>query len=118
MYELPVIAEFLGPTIQIIDRGLGDGDPGALDAAAGCVFEPCPPTRPDFENMISRFQPQLLVTVVELPNRRDVQCFRSTCEDALRVARRLGVQEAEEEFWIDIVVRGYRRLVGPHLPEQ
>ena len=38
--------------------------------------------------------------------------------NALRVAGRLGVQKAQEEVRVDIVVRGYRRLVGAHLPEQ
>src|SRR5271165_5847526 len=98
MDELPVIAELLRPSVQVVDRALGNADPGAVHATARRVFEPRPPSRPDFENMIPGSQPQLFVTVVELPDGRDIERLRITRVNALRVAGRLGIKETEEKL--------------------
>src|SRR5690348_8529469 len=118
MDELPVVSELLRPTIQIGDRSLRNGDPGTMHAAARRVFKPCTPSWSDLQNVVARFQPQLFETVVKLPVRRDIERLRGISEDPLRVARRLGVKEAQEEFRINLIMRGDGGLVGALLTEQ
>ncbi len=116
--EFPIEAEFLPPAGQVIDGNLGDRYAGAVDAAPRGVFHPRPPTRPDFENMVARLELAFFIAVVELAQRRDIERLVGAFIHALRVAGCLGIEEAQKEFRIDIVMGGDRLAIGADLPEE
>jgi hypothetical protein len=68
--------------------------------------------------VIARFQAELFVAIVELPHGGGIELFRGIRVYTLCVAWCPGIQETQEELRVDVVMRGYRSLVGSHLPEQ
>jgi hypothetical protein len=99
------------------DRSLRDGDPGTMHASARRIFKPCTPSWSDLQNVVAGFQSQLFETG-QTSWLCEIERFRGIREDPLSVARRLGVKEAQEEFRINLIMRGNGGLVCPQLAEQ
>ncbi len=116
--HLPVAAELLSLFLEKALGLLGDRDAGAFHAARRSIFEPRAPAGPHFEDVVAGLQLQLVEAIGELAQGRDVQAFVRALIDALGVAGRHRIEEREEEFGVDVVMRGDRLLVGVHLAEQ
>ena len=115
--QLPVEAEALALVGQIVDGNLGDGDARAFHAPARGIFHPGAPAGTDLQDMVAGLQLQFLEAIVELAQGRDVEGLVRRFIDALGVAGSLGIEKAQEEIRIDVVMRGDRLPVGVNLAE-
>ena len=68
--------------------------------------------------MITRLEPQALEGVGELPQRRRLEGVVVALVNALRVERRGGIEEGEEQVGVEVVMGGDRPAVGMDLAEQ